>query len=553
MIKRVLVRKGRYCDSAVLMRLSKAIGEIPGVAQATSWMGTPANAALLARSGYPQEELVQLTAVDLLVSLELETNDALAGVDKELSRLLEPPPGKPGEEARTPPRAVSIALALSERPEVNLVSVAVPGSYAAYVTERALEAGKHVFLFSNNVALEDELRLKRLGREKGLLVMGPDCGTSILAGVGLGFANRVRRGRVGIVGASGTGIQEISSQIHALGEGISQAIGIGGRDLSLQISGLMADLALALLQADPRTEVIVLVAKKPAAAVASRLASLLGDLGKPVVVRYLGETVAPASSTSLTFTGSLLEAARVAVGRLSGRPVQPLDPRGMAKKAGALLGRKKCLTGRLVGLFSGGSLALETAQLLGQAGVQVRLAKEIVEPGPTFPGQGHLIVDTGDDGYTQGKPHPMVDQTVRIALMQTALRDPAVALLLIDVVLGDGAHPDPASELAAALGEGQKARRAPVLAIASITGTELDPQDRSRQHKTLEEAGFQVMPSAAEAALLAAALLATPAHKPRKPEKKPHKPARRPAGAPVTRKARALGRALSGSRKQGRR
>lgn len=508
MLERILIQKGSFHDSARLMRLSRDLRRLPGVISAEVLMATEMNRELLGEAGYKDPALDVATPMDLVVALRGDDAEALDAVEAELGRLLVAvdSPSAGGAFAGGAPAAADLREALALHPEINLVTIAVPGAYAAFAARQALEAGRHVFLFSDNVAIEDEVALKTLGAEAGLLVMGPDCGTAILAGVGIGFANRVRRGGVGLVGASGTGIQDISSMVHQAGAGVSQAIGTGSRDLSEAVGGIMTIMGVRLLAEDPDTRVIVLVAKGPHAAVAERLHGILSKAGKPVVVRYLGQTGA-GERDGVLYTSNLDEASWAAVTHLD----LPESPSVLCQGAMALdPSLLEPGAGRLVGLFGGGSLASEAALILKERGHPTESPKTALSEGQVMPGAAHLVVDVGDDAYTVGKPHPMVDQTTRCALIRAAGADRSVGLLLIDLVLGDGAHPDPAPELAQAVKEARSARQGePLAVVASITGTDLDPQGLSNQRGILTQAGIVVAPSASQAARLAAAWLDT--------------------------------------------
>jgi succinyl-CoA synthetase alpha subunit len=496
MKQRVVVHKGSYHDSAFLMRVSRGLSRLDGVEEAVVLMGTPLNRKLLQDAGFSDPELEGATPMDLVVGIRAENREACDRAEQELDVLLRAP--APVQTDSSTPHA-SMHAALEAQPQTNLVSVAVPGPYAAYVAHRALDFGRHVFLFSDNVPIEEEVELKKRARELGLLVMGPDCGTAMLAGVGLGFMNRVRRGRIGLVGASGTGIQEIACRVHALGEGISQAIGTGSADLTAGVGGLMTELGLKLLAEDEETQVIVLVAKHPDPAVAKKIDKIIAGLRKPVVVRYLGQ---PGKATH---ADSLDEAAGRAVALCRGE--EAADPfAGLEADARDLLGIPqhgeggKARSGRLVGLFGGGSLAAEAALVL-----DANVLDHPLRVADGVEGDGDLIVDTGEDFYTVGRPHPMVDQAVRCELIGKVCSDPQVGVLLFDLVLGYGSHPDPAAELASAITAARAARGgAPLLAIASVTGTDLDPQDADRQRRLLTAAGVHVQPSAARAAKVAA-------------------------------------------------
>ena len=497
MSERIVVHRGTYHDSAYLMQVARRIQERPGVDEAVVLMGTPMNRDLLLQAGFNEDALMDVGPMDLVVALR---GDTLEGVGDALDELLAGGSDTSEDRARAPGLR-SLREAAAARPEAAVVSIAVPGEYAAHVAHTALDGGRHVFLFSDNVALDDEIALKQRGKDQGLLVMGPDCGTSILAGVRFGFANRVSPGPVGLVGPSGSGIQEVSCILANAGVGVSHAIGTGGRDMSDAVGGATTEMALSLLADDEDTGVIVLVAKKPGKAVAERFDELLGSLGKPVVVRYLGCEPRVGGET-VRYVSTLDEAAAQAADRLGGRVPFGAD---LDSEARTILAGRERVGGRLVGLFGGGSLAAEAGIILERFGV----ASTVVD-GPLGDNQvgadaPNIILDVGDDHYTRGRPHPMVDQSARLDLIEAVGRDPSVGLILMDVVLGDGAHPNPAPELAAAvrsLGNG-----APEV-VCSVSGTQADPQGMARQRGALVAAGIHVQPTAARAAQLAATLLA---------------------------------------------
>jgi FdrA protein len=356
-----------------------------------------------------------------------------------------------------------------------------------------------VFLFSDNVALEDEIALKRLAARRRLLCMGPDCGTAYLNGIGLGFANVVPRGRIGCIAASGTGLQAVASHVAELGEGISHGIGVGGRDLSEAVGAPMTTLALELLAADPATEVIVLISKPPAPRVMTELDAIIRMLAKPVVVCCLGTDVKGAAAGHRVDT--LEAAATTAVALARGRPTDVpafTDPAAVRARLACVAARE----GRgpaLLGLYTGGTLAHE--------------ARVLLEPllGPLDTGAaGHQVIDLGADEFTVGRPHPMIDPSERDARIRAAGAAPAIGVLLVDLVLGRAAHPDPAQPLAAAVRDARTvaARAGRSLAVvASVVGTETDPQGRRAQAAALESAGVQILPSNAQACRFAALLL----------------------------------------------
>jgi len=379
-------------------------------------------------------------------------------------------------------------------PDAQWVLVSVAGRYAAGVAREALRLGKHVFLYSDNVSLDDEVALKQTAAEKGLLVMGPDCGTAIVNGVGLGFANRVRRGPIGLVAASGTGLQQVSARLHQLGSGVTHALGTGGRDLSQAVGAVTARQGLDLLSRDPETRVIVLVSKPPSPQVAGDLLNTARLAGKPVVVDFIGHASSARRVDNLHFATTLDEAADLAVQLATSTPAaQP----GLCPPD---LGLERFAPGQryLRGLFSGGTLAYEALLILrdylpavysnAPLGKDHRLADSLVS-------QAHTIVDLGEDEFTVGRLHPMMDHDLRIRRLQQEADDPEVAVVLLDVVLGYGAHPDPAGELAPAIANARSraaeaGRHLEVVAV--VVGTDEDPQDLDAQVQQLEEAGAQV-------------------------------------------------------------
>ena len=478
-------RPGAYYDSAVLMRLQRGLLDLPGVADAGVVMATAANCELLDQSGLLTPAATGAGANDLLIVVkaddEANADAAIAQVDSLLVARRSP------VAADFRPR--SLATAVRQMPEAGWVLVSVPGRYAAGVAREALQLGRHVFLYSDNVSLEDEIELKQLSSANGLLLMGPDCGTAIVGGVGLGFANRVRRGPIGLVGASGTGLQAITSHIHALGSGVSHALGTGGRDLKEAVGAITARQSLDALARDPDTAVIVLVSKPPAPAVAAQLLVAARACGKPVVVDFIGYPPPARRLANLHFAASLSEAAELAVS-LSTSAVQ-------APTSGI---HPPTPNHYLRGLFSGGTLAYEAmlglqallSPLYSNAPVyeQQRLADPLRS-------QAHTVLDLGEDVFTVGRLHPMMDNDLRLRRLRQEAADPEVGLILLDVVLGEGAHPDPASELAPAIAEIKRAREIEVVAI--VIGTDADPQNDQAQAGQLAAAGAVVFRGTSEA------------------------------------------------------
>ncbi|MDY7039525.1 MAG: acyl-CoA synthetase FdrA [Chloroflexota bacterium] len=481
------IRSGAYYDSVVLMQLQRSLAALPGVLDAGVVMGTDANKNILAQSDLLTPGAQAAVADDLLIVVRAKdgatAQAALAQVDELLTR----------RRARIEQeyRPKSLESAVQVLTEAQWVLVSVPGRYAAGVARQALRLGKHVFLYSDNVSLDDEASLKRVSTEKGLLVMGPDCGTAIVNGVGLGFANRVRRGPIGLVTASGTGLQQVSARIHQLGSGITHAIGTGGRDLSQAVGAVTARQGLDLLSRDSETRVIVLVSKPPASKVADELLRIARSAGKPVVVDFIGHSAPARRVDNLHFAVSLDHAAELAVQLASSAPdAVPLSESDIDRFAP---GQRY-----LRGLFSGGTLAYEALLLLQGylPGVYSNIPlNEDHRLADSLLSQAHTIVDLGEDEFTVGRLHPMMDNDLRIRRLQQEAEDPDVAIILLDVVLGYGAHPEPASELAPAIATAraqaeQAGRYLEVVAV--VVGTDEDPQDLHSQVQQLEAAGAHV-------------------------------------------------------------
>ncbi len=480
------MRRGHYADSVALMRVSRALSALAGVASASLLIGTPSNKALLRESGLLAAEGEEARPDDLLIAIRASSAAAAAAAMTEAERMLEQRPGGTGGRL---PRSRAFASALASLPQPNLALISVPGAFAAAEARRALEAGLHVMMFSDNVALADEVALKQLAIGKGLLMMGPDCGTAIVGGEPLAFANAVPRGGIGLVSASGTGLQEVSSLIARAGGGVSQAIGVGGRDLSDEVGGLMSLAALDALDADAATRHIVVISKPPSARVAKKLLARVGRSRKPFTICLLGARGARLPRNA-AFAPTLLAAAEHATGK-----------RIASKEKSAAAARK----GWVRGLFCGGTLCAEAQLVLLEAGFAVGSNAPVPDARRSAGrAAGHLLLDLGADEYTQGRPHPMIDPEARNALLAEALADPRVAVVLLDVVIGYGAHGDPAG-LVAGVMERAKHRRA--LVIASVTGTEADPQGYARQAARLRQAGVLVCGSNAEAASLAASAI----------------------------------------------
>ncbi|MEV4397387.1 acyl-CoA synthetase FdrA [Nonomuraea sp. NPDC049607] len=491
----------RYQDSVALMALSAALAELPGIRTASVVMGTGTNLDNLRQAGLGE---VQAGPGDLVVAVLGEEQATAQALELADERLSEQPSRETAGDVVAPPLR-SLRQAVEQNPAHNLALISVPGPYAAAEALKALRLGLNVMVFSDNVPIDQEIEIKRFAEERDLLVMGPDCGTAIVDGLPLGFANVVRRGRVGVVGASGTGMQEITSRVHQLGEGISQAFGTGGHDLSAEVGAISMLRGLRALAADEKTDVIVLVSKPPAETVAKTVVEEARTRDVPVVICFLGADPAAfgGDTPGVRFAGTLAGAADVAVALVRGearpedRPVEPYEQVSLAPEQRDLRG-----------VFTGGTFCYE-AQLLALA-EGVRAASNTPVAGNTAPADvavsaGHTILDLGDDVFTRGRPHPMIDPAPRDERLLAEAADPATAVVLFDVVLGYGAADDPISGLLDAIGRARAGREGPAPAfVAHVCGTDDDPQDRSAVVARLREAGVLVAENNAQAAVIAA-------------------------------------------------
>ncbi|MDO8212343.1 hypothetical protein [Conexibacter sp. CPCC 206217] len=501
------VVRNRYVDSVRLMAVAQSLRERDGVAACEVLTGTPANLEQLAARGIAADA----APTDIVLAVDAgSSEDAAAALDAGEQALAADPPraGGDGGSVSAPPRtSVSAARALGG---ANVALVSVPGEYATLEAHRALSEGMHTFLFSDHVSLDDELALKRRGAERGLLVMGPGCGTAMLGGAGLGFANVVPSGPVGVVAAAGTGAQEVAVLLAGAGVGVSQIIGVGGRDLHAEIGGIMFRAAMRTLAEDDETETLLLVSKPPS----REAVQALGDVdvkGKRVVAAFVGWEGGDAPfEIHPTLDAGAFAAAGATPPRVDALERAITDAARRHSRGGAVSGGSAGAAagsghadgddgdGRaahVLGLYSGGSLAYEAVTLL----------EPLLGPVGGNAGHGddderHAIFDLGEEEYTQGRPHPMVDLETRLGFLRERAARDDVACVLLDVVIGHGSHADPAGGLAPELGRLARSR----VVIAHVCGTELDPQDVRRQERTLRDAGVFVAPTNAAAAQLAA-------------------------------------------------
>lgn len=472
-----ITKPNTYQDSIVLMLLSNKLNEVEGVNKAQAMMATPANKDILAGGGFETEEMREAGANDIVIVVdtddESKVEEISALVDSELA-------GGADDEEEVEANNWRKALAIAKEPNVALISL--PGQYAAMEGMNALHNNLNVFMFSDNVSVEDERKLKETAHEKGLLVMGPDAGTGVINGTPLAFTNVINKGNIGVVGASGTGIQEVTTIIDRLGGGVTNAIGTGGRDLKDAIGAITMIDAIKALNNDPSVDVITVLSKPSSEEIQDKVNNVLRSLDKPVVVLYLGDT--PEYTEENIFHAYTLEETAIAALQKSKGEEVSFEP-SIKEDIKANFDNKQI---GIRGFYSGGTLATEAAMLIKHATGEESADDEAF----VYKSEHHQIIDLGDDMYTQGTPHPMIDPANRLKALESAASDDEIAVVLLDNVLGYGSHKNMAAQLAPAIEKFLAAKKdagQEVVVLATVVGTDKDVQGYDSQRRILEGAG----------------------------------------------------------------
>ncbi len=507
------IKPATYYDSVQLMRASQVLSGLNQVKQAIIAMGTDANKHVLSEVGLLTHEVAAAGANDLMIVVEAESDEAARSAVEAADRVLTENNRSAVSGGVVEALPKTQEQARSRLTDANLTLISVPGSYAALEAAKALHAGMHVFLFSDNVTREEELALKKLASSKGLLMMGPGCGTAVINGVALGFANVLKRGPVGIVGASGTGLQELTTLVDRGGVGISQAIGVGGRDLSESIGGLMMLQALSMLADDADTQVIALISKPPHPSVTPKILAAARATGKPIIVNFLGDNRAEVKE-GIHFTTTIANTAEVILQKVNGddKAYYPLDAAEFRRLVDNERQRLRPDQRYVRGLFSGGSLCDEAMDILhhqlGRIYSNIPLSPEWALE-DAWHSKAHSCIDLGEEEFTRGRPHPMIDLRLRQERLLKEAGDPEVAVILLDVVIGYGAHDDPAGALSESIRMAKAKASAAgryLSVVAHVCGAVQDPQGLEQQERQLRGSGVLVMPTNAQAAQVAAAI-----------------------------------------------
>lgn len=505
MVLKNILKENCYYDSVTLMLISSSLKEIEGVEDAAVMMTTEMNINILEAAGLLLPEFKKVSANSMLIAVK-----SLEGLEEKVVEIIEKKLNEKNKNSGTL-RSKTIDNAMTRLDEINLSIVSIPGRYAKNEVMNLLKKGVHVMLFSDNVTIEDELELKEFAVSKELLMMGPDCGTAIINGIPLGFANVVNRGNIGMVAASGTGLQEVSSIISNNGGGISQALGTGGRDLKEKIGGLMMMQCLEALESDQGSEIITVVSKPAAPLVAEKIINQLLKSSKKSVYCVLGGNEKKVIEEKIHVVSTLEEAAIKSL-ELVGITIEPKDRNSEEKIVNeeVTLLRKNNTANYVRGLFSGGTLCYEAMLIYGDCYSNIASNKEFQLKDVEVSFRDTLI-DMGEDYFTDGRPHPMINQSLRLERLKSEIKDTSVGVILLDSVLGYGSNMNTTKELADTIAIAKKdlkKQNQHITFIASICGTEEDPQKRSEQIKYLEEAGVIVFDTNAQAAAMASAIVA---------------------------------------------
>ncbi len=505
------IRKNTYYDSVTLMLITKEIKKMPNIKEVMVGMGTELNKELTENLGLSNDAVRELSPNDFFIAAMSHEKNGLEIIVSKVEELLNSKESNKDSDEEYKPTTITSAIKHLEA--ANMAVISLPGKYATNEARKALNNNLNVMLFSDNVSLEEEIQLKKIGRDKGLLVMGPDCGTAIINGVPLCFANVVRRGDIGVVGASGTGTQEVTVIIDKMGGGVSQVIGTGGRDLKSEVGGIMMIEGFKALINDGGTKIIVLISKPPAAEVAEKILNIVKTTDKPVVAYFIGGDRSFIENHGAYSAVNLEDAARKAVLLSKGERIEGTTGFTLSDVEIEEIVQGECKrfsSGQkyLRALYTGGTLADEAMKMLGKEGFKIYsnipLSPEL-RLEDVHISLEHTCVDLGDDDFTVGKPHPMIDPAARVERLSKEAEDPEVAIVLMDFVLGYGSNIDPAGEMLQTIINGKrimKDKNKHLCVIGYICGTDRDPQNYKLQSEKLEKAGVILMPSNAQAVKL---------------------------------------------------
>ncbi len=509
-----VVRKNFHRDSLQLLHISEEAKKIDGVKDAAVVMGTTTNKEILQKLGLLTDDGRAASESDMILAVMADSQPLIEKALQQIEEMILKPPEPKGRAF------YSVDAALQAVPDANLAIVSIPGEHAREVVLKLLDRGLSVHLFSDRVPLGDELELKQYAKERGLLVMGPGAGTSIIGGKAVAFANVVKKGGIGIVAAAGTGLQEVSVLLSEAGLGISEGLGTGGGDVKTKIGGIMTLQSIEALEQDPETSTVVVVSKPPDVDVKR---AILDHIAKKTKKQYVTCFVGaesydiPATARARvrrtkTLHAAVIEAIRAADPNRQAEITKQFalsrnELISLTNKIGKGLSEKQSY---IRGLYTGGTLAYETLVILGSVIGDV-YSNAPLDPRLKLADSYHSvkdsIVDLGEEEFTIGRAHPMIDPTIRKMRLVEEAKDPEVAVVMMDFMLGYGSHSDPAGAMLGAISDAKKiaekdGRALPML--AHVCGTEQDPQPLSEQVAKLRRAGVEVFPTNALMAISSA-------------------------------------------------
>ena len=505
------IRKNHYQDSMKLMQISQKLSALEGVKQAAAIMATEANLLMLKDAGLIEKFPESAGANDLIIAVEAKSQEIGSEAIEHLETLLAP--ADIGNTSNIIYK--SLETASTSLPGANIAIISVPGEYAKLEVAKAITKGLHTFLFSDNLTIEEEIELKERAREKGLLVMGPGCGTSIINGIGLGFANVINQGPIGIIAAAGTGLQEVTCLVNNMGSGITHGIGVGGRDLSQAVGGITTLESIKILDEDSSTGVLLIVSKPPSKEVAEKVIEAVKETGKPSVICFMGSDL-KSNDPNIYFTPTLDDAAIHAVqfAQNSSKKPKISNTKNWKKQAQEAIKSLNSKQKYIRGLYSGGTLCYEAQHVLepifGNVYSNAPLNKKY-KLKDSNKSERNSLIDLGEEEFTVGRPHPMIDANLRSERLLSEASKADVAVILLDIVLGYVASPDPAGDLLPAIREAKKSAKKKgrnLVFVAHVCGTHNDPQGLVDQENKLREEGVLAFPTNALAARVAGLITA---------------------------------------------
>ena len=503
MINKLIVEKNRYVDSVTLMQVRAKAMKIAGAVIAEVQMATPANIDILKELEF--EVPTDAGSNDLVCGIRAENEEAAEKILKVIDGVL-------NHRVESDENYTSLDEINFAETGYNLAQISLPGEYAAKEAQKAMEYGCDVFIFSDNVSIEEERALKEYGHAHGKLVMGPDCGVGLSDGVCLGVGSIVKKGNVGIVGASGSGSQEVACVIEKCGYGVTEIIGTGGRDLAKEIGGITMMDGIRRLENDPETKVIVLVSKLADTQVMEEILAFADNMTKPVVAVFLGGNKKMYEGHRVIGVMNLEEAGLKAVELLTGKK-EHLGYSDAELEAIANREIEKLHMNQKYfrGLFCGGTFTEESLIYFNQHNTENQLYTNLnnryatqLEDAETS--KGHTILDLGAENFTEKAPHPVFEPSLRVDRLKKELEDPDVAVVMIDFITGPAVAEDPFSDLAAVAREANSSDRH-ITFIGAVCGSEEDPQNVTEMSKLLRDSGFIVTGSNYQSTKLASMMM----------------------------------------------